>query len=188
MEDNMSFIPKKTIGAPVYKSRGLGIVTGFALIIFLVSAALWGALFLYERYLKEQISQKNDSLKIAQSELEPSLVTSLVLLSGKINAAKSLIQNHKVPSSIFVFLEDNTLKDVRFKDFNFLLSGGDEPSVSMSGLAKSYSSLALQAGVFEKNSIVKRAAFSGFKLDKNGQVGFNVEIVFDPPILDYNLE
>ncbi|MEK9183746.1 MAG: hypothetical protein AAB890_01590 [Patescibacteria group bacterium] len=188
MEDKVSFIPKKTIGASEYKSRGLGVVTGFTLIIFLISAALWGALFLYERYLKEQISQKKSSLQIAQSELEPSLVTSLVLLSGKISAAKTLIQNHKAPSSIFVFLEGNTLKDVRFKDFNFSFSTDGAPSISMSGLAKSYSSLALQAGVFEKSSIVKKAAFSGFKLDKNGQVGFNVEIVFDLSLLAYNLE
>lgn len=188
MEDKISFIPKKTMGAPVYKNRGLGIVTGFALVIFLVSAALWGALFLYKNFLNKQIGEKESSLKTAQSELEPSFVASLALMSGKINAAKSLIQNHKAPSSIFVFLEDNTLKDVRFKDFNFSLAEGGEASISMSGLAKSYSSLALQAGVFEKNAAVKKSSFSSFKLDKNGQVGFNVKIIFNSSILAYSLE
>lgn len=188
MENRVSFIPKKIIGAPVYKSRGLGVFTVFALMVFLVSAALWGGLFLYERYLKEQISEKESSLKIAQSGLESSLIMSLAQLAGKIDAAKSLIKNHKAPSSIFVFLEDNTLKDVRFKNFDFSFSSAGESSVSMSGVAKSYSALALQANAFEKNGNVRKASFSGFKLDKNGWVNFEVEIVFNPSILVYNLE
>ena len=188
MENRVSFIPKKTIGAPAYRGRGLGIFTGFALMIFLVSAALWGALFLYENFLKKQISEKESSLKIAQSKLEPTLITSLAQLAGKIDAAKSLIKNHKAPSSIFVFLQDNTLKDVRFKDFDFSVPGEGESSVSMSGVAKSYSALALQANALEKNNDVRKASFSGFKLDKNGWVNFEVEIIFNPSILAYNLE
>lgn len=188
MENKVSFIPKRTIGAPIYRDKGLGIFTSFALMIFLVSVALWGGMFLYKKYLKEQISQKKLSLEIARSELEPSLITDLARLSDKIDAAKSLIKDHKTPSSIFIFLQNNTLTEVRFKDFKFLLSGGGEPSIIMSGLTKSYSILALQADVFEKNSSVKKTKFSNFKLDKNGWIGFNAEIIFTPSVLVYNLE
>ena len=53
----------------------------------------------------------------------------------------------------------------------------------MTGEARSYTALAEQASVFEKNPLVRRFALANLALKENGNISFGMEIIFDSAIL-----
>jgi hypothetical protein len=55
----------------------------------------------------------------------------------------------------------------------------------MSGLARSFSSVALQSDEFGKNRFIQQPVFSGFSLDDRGDVEFNVTALIDPSVVSY---
>lgn len=188
MEDKISFIPKKNLSPePRGRRSGLGFFIAISALMFFLSGGLWGGLILYEKYLNDNNEQLNISLNKQKGSFETASVKEIVNLSQKINLADRLIKSHKAPSSIFNFLSGYTLKDVRFSSFDFSVSDDGAVSVGMSGLAKSYSDIALQSEAFKSVALVKSALFSDFNLDNKGMVRFAVKIDFDPSIINYKV-
>lgn len=188
MEEKLSFIPKKNITIaplPKVKTAGLGPVVVFSFVMFLVSGMMWGGLIVYKKSLSDQKSQLVSSLEKVKSSMEMPLVDQIIGLSNRTDSAGKVLTNHRIVSPVFVFLEENTVKNVRFNDLKYGYSEKDGHELVMAGVAKSYSDLALQAESFEKSDSVQSVSFSGLALDEKGGVKFDVKMVMNPSMFAY---
>lgn len=186
--ETSSFIPKKSFEKPFYRPQGLGLLLGSSVVLLVVSALLFGGVYFYKNMLEKRVNTLAESLKRAQNAFEPSLILKLNDLADRIKSSENLLSRHKAAGNIFKFLEESTLQSVRFTNFSYKLSKDQEPEVLMKGTAKNYSSLALQVEEFQKNEKVKNIAVSGLFLGDGGIVNFNIDLVFEPDFIKYNIK
>lgn len=185
MEEKLSFIPKKSLNSrPISRGGGGGFVF-FSFLIFILSAALWGGLYMYKNYLGDNINQLEESIKNQKTSFEIPTVNEIIGFSEKVSVAENLLAGHKAFSNVLDFLQDFTMKDVRFNDLNYSFSDTGEPTLTLSGTTRNYARLASQIQNFEKYERVKQVSVSGLTSDVNGVVRFNLKIIIDPAILVY---
>ena len=201
-----SFIPKKPISAPSYSysERGVSIVTIICVIIFFGTVAFAIGAYFYQKHLYAQLKQVSNNLEEARSGFEIDTIKALKRLDTRIESVKSLLDQHIAVSAYFDILENATLQTVRF---NYLsLSSKSNTSVGgaavldnplattlpqnsiqfkMSGVAQSYTSVALQAELFGKTKGFKEPIFSNLGLNDTGAVTFSVAALLDPQVLRY---
>lgn len=192
MDEKSSFIPKKTLSRPVYAESKFSFFPFVSLLLLIISILMLGGVYFYKGFLNKKISVLFDSLKRAEDILDPVFVDQMQSLDSKMETAKTLLAQHKMPTAIFEFLEQSTLKTVRFSNFDLAINlpkdfgGGAEVVLNLSGNANSYASLALQSREFQKNENVKNIILSGLSLGETGDVKFSAKIIIDPSYLIYN--
>lgn len=189
-----SFIPKKSLAtASQNKNKSIsdtgssiGIVFLITLIIFISVIALAVAVFLYQQFLLQNIEKKRESLDRARAAFEPALIEEIGRLDVRMTSAREILDNHKALSSFFDLLEANTLASLQFENLGYKT---DETtgkiSVSMSGIASSFSSVALQSDIFGENKFIQEPIFSNLNLDNKGNIVFDFTAFIDPRLLSY---
>lgn len=180
-----SFIPKKSFDVgPAKPKRGAGIIFTIATLLAIISVVAAGGTFAYERFLESSITRKKEELQKARAAFEPELIRELSHLDTKLKTAKELLSSHLAISGVFDLLEETTLETVRFTDFGYAI----EPTgirVSLAGVARSFTSVALQSDEFGKSRFIREPVFSGFKLNDRGDVQFNASALIDPAVVSY---
>lgn len=176
-----SFIPKKPITETQSYAGGntVSIFSLLAILIFIVVALSSGAVYFWKNSLESQSADKSAQLKKAQASYEPATIQRLIRTDARIKSATEILSNHISPSLIFSVLEDNTLKNVRFKSFEYLASANGTVAISMKGQAKNFSTIALQSDVFAENKYIKNPILSDLSLDSSGLVSFNFTASLD---------
>ena len=176
-----SFIPKKPVTAKSSSApNGMGIILLIAMVLFLASVTGGVAVFLYQSYLVNDISNMQKSFKINEDAFDPDSISTYVTLNKRITVANALLSNHVALSNIFSVIGQATLKTVRFTSFSYTEGTAGKSVISMKGQAKdnnnSYNSVAKQTEVFSENPTSKyitNPIFDGLNLDQNGNVVFN---------------
>jgi hypothetical protein len=120
-------------------------------------------------------------------------IESLVELNSRTNVAKDLLSKHVAVSPIFNFLQQTTLKSVRFTNFSFTSSGKDSSgsnrvAVQMSGQARNWETVASQADEFGKidwRKIISEPKISNLSLNADGSVSFLFSAFVSPDFLVY---
>jgi len=191
-----SFIPKKpvTMSGQV-RSGSMSLFLLISIIIFLVSLGLAGYVFLEKSILIQKINADKSTIEANKNGLTSDSVTieSLVELNSRINISKDLLNRHISVSPIFNFLQQATLKSVRFNNFNFSSTGKDASganriSVQMSGIAKGWETVASQADEFGKSDwrkIISEPKISNLNLNTDGSVSFLFSAYVSPDFLFY---
>lgn len=184
-----SFIPKKPLAeerAPAQAAPKRGLLSLIAGIVFFATIAAAGGVYLYRASLASQVAELSASLDRARSAFEPSLVETLQTLDKRLTAAKEVLANHVTISPIFQSLEDLTLKSVRFTKFTYAIPEDTKLlTVTMTGTARSYTSIALQSDMLGRNKYFQDVVFSNLQLDSAGNVGFDLEFTVDPSYVNY---
>ena len=187
-----SFIPKKSLAAASqskdrYGARtksSIGIVFLITLIMFIGVVALAIGMFLYQQFLLQNIEKKKDSIERARAAFEPALIEEIGRIDVRMTSAREILDNHKAPSVLFDLLEDATLTSIQFKNLNYGMKEG-RISISMGGVASSFSSVALQSDIFGKNKFIQEPIFSNLNLDDKGNVIFDFSAFVDIRLLSY---
>lgn len=188
-----SFIPKGPITSAIpnssvrQRSQDKGLFYFLSLIIFSVSVILALGVFGYKFYLKYSIAQMGADLENARATLQPEVIGELTRLDNRIISSRELITKHLILSPLFKFLELSTPKTVRFTDFNFLKTP-QGLELSISGEARGYAVLALQAEILDKSQYFKNSIFSNLGLNEKGDVNFTLKTVIDPTLASYQKE
>ena len=159
----------------------LGFVAG---LIFSASVILALGIFAYELYLNYAIKSMARNLEDARAALEPETVIELTDLNKRIASTDELISRHSSLSVLFDFLEDNTLKGVRFSNFSYSTTQ-QGLVVIMRGEALGYAALALQAEAFNQSKILENPVFSDLNLDERGNVVFSMKAGVNPNSISY---
>ncbi len=183
-----SFIPKRPIavGGPSTSSRHLSPLSLVAFIILFAAIILAVGVLVWKISLERDIRDLQGELQAAKEVLDDDVISELVAVSSRLQAAKTLLNNHRAVSAFFDFLEPITMKNVRFRNFTFTAAANNQVSVSMDGEAIGFATLALQSDVILSNAqYFKQPAFSGVAVDKNGVVNFRFTSLIDPSIVSY---
>lgn len=181
-----SFIPKGPVSpsgnfnAPKSKS----LVSTIAVFIFALSIVMAIGVFGYERYLLARIGTMGSDLETARTTIKPEVIKDLSRMDARITSTATLLKKHTALSSLFKFIEANTLRNVRFTEFSY---GTTDKGIilSMKGEARGYSAVALQSEMFNRSPYIKTPVFSDLDLDTKGNVTFSFQATLDPLLISY---
>lgn len=189
-----SFIPKKPLTeSGQKKSGGMSLFLLLSIIIFLISLGSVAYVVLFKQAYIKTIEEEQKTIETNKNGLVSDSLTieSLVELDSRINVANKLLKNHIAVSPMFDFLQQATLKSVRFKNFSFTSSGKDSVnrvSIQMSGQAKDWETVALQADEFGKTEwkkIISEPKVSNLSLNSDGSISFVFSAYINPNYLVY---
>ncbi|MBA3550906.1 hypothetical protein H0W32_01715 [Patescibacteria group bacterium] len=172
-----TFIPKKPLIQTTNNRspRTINFFTLISLIVFITTAILAAGVWGYQKYLTKNIITLETTLNTELEKFEPALVADLGRLDTRLKSAKSLLNQHIALSSLFDFLSKVTLPSVRFSSFRYAING-QKITLNMTGQARSFSAVALQASELqqEKNlNYIQNPLFSNLNLDEAGNVKFD---------------
>jgi len=102
----------------------------------------------------------------------------------KITDFSTLVDNHKISSNVFNFIEEKTLPNVMFSSINLSEVAG---TIDVSGNSESMDTLSSQVHIFEENKdTVKSINVLSSQVADNGQVRFTMSLSLDPKIFAYS--
>lgn len=184
-----SFIPKKPVLAGTQASvKGTTsittVVSVFIFVVMLVSAG--GLYFYYNYYLLK--NKESLSLNLAQirDSFDKDTITELETYDKRTIASTEILGSHIVLSPLFELINELTLPSIQYTNFSHNTLNNTF-SVKMSGIARDYKSIALEADVFntDKGRMFKDVIFSNLTENKNNYVTFDLEFNVDPLLLSY---
>lgn len=190
-----SFIPKRPVSAepiaPVSSGRTVGILSFITFIIVAGTAASFGGVYFYQKTIDAQKADLQAQITQAQEGLSSTFVADMKRLSQRIEGVKKLIGSHVVVTPIFQALQATTLQSVQYQDFSYELttdatSKVQTVTVSIKGVARNYSTLALQSDAFAKSTLIRNPVFSGLTVEEKTQrVGFKLTFTVNAEDLSY---
>ena len=186
-EFQTSFIPKKPMTEEKIKEREpVSPVRFLVLLFFILMLVLGGGLYAYKIFLAKRLIAIDAQLTRSEKSFDEGLISDIQGLYKRITASKEVLSNHVVVSPLFKTLEKNTLRSVRFNqfDYNFKRDTG-KIEAKMSGQASSYTALALQASLLGKEKGFINQVFSNLDVDQKGRVTFNLNFSIDPSFIAY---
>lgn len=185
-----SFIPHDAGDIKITPPRIGG--AGFAELILLVcivlvvaSGALAGAVFIYKQYLQTATNSKKEQLQRAKEAFDPSLIQQLTRLDDRMHAGSKVLAQHVAPSVFLEALSQATLTTIAFTSMTIDDNDLQHINVKFSGVAQSVNSIALQAQVFGKNSVIANPIFSNIGRQPDG-VHFNLTVAVNPKSIGYD--
>lgn len=177
-----SFIPKRPVSTDAVsapkKSRSVGILSLLATIVVIATVVSFAGVYLYQRQLDSQKINTQKEVEDAKDDIGSDFLTDMKELNARIEGVKDLINTHIVVSPIFSALEETTLRSIQYKTFKYdfvidPVSKAKMVEVSLTGVAKSYETIALQSDAFIKAPLIKNPVFSGLTVDeKVGTIDF----------------
>ncbi len=182
-----SFIPKK----PLADTRGGGggvysILFLVSLLIFITSVLSAGGAFMYTRFLNLSLNEKKASLEKSKQAYDLPTIQALVRFDSRINESRRILEKHLTPSAIFTFLSQQTLVKVRFTDFDYTISSTEgSVNIQMTGVADSFSTIALQSDQFGSSKSLRDVVFSNISVGEGSNVSFSVSAKVDPALIFY---
>ncbi len=191
-----SFIPKKPILSATTSSprvhESMSIFTFLAIIFLIISCLASLGLYLYRGTLIVKVKTMQASLKATKSDFEADTISELQFFDKRMSASRGVLAGHKVLSPVFSLLSSLTIPSVQFTKFTTdSTEDGKNINVKMSGVAKDYKSIALQAQVFNSNQgkYFKDVVFSNLTLSEDkehkGYVKFEIAFSVDPALISY---
>lgn len=186
-----SFIPKKPIISNTTSSGG-GSTTSISMIvsifILVVMLLAFGGLYVYKNFylLKNKESLSANLFKIRDS-FNKDTITELEIFDKRTSIAKQILAGHVVLSPLFEKINELTLSSIQYTKFEHKVTN-NLFIVMMSGIARDYKSIAVQADIFnaDKGQAFKDVIFSNLTKDKNNFVTFDVQFSVDPSLLSYS--
>lgn len=184
-----SFIPKKPLAEPVVRQKfTIGIFGFIGLIVFVLTAASAGGIYVYQKNIVQQLSDKQAQLNNARNSIESPFIDEAKTLGRRITDANEILSNHIIVSPIFQALQINTLKTVQFTHFQYETpqTPKDPIKISMSGIARDYTSIALESDQLAKNKNIQNPLFSGLALDPaTGNVTFSLDFTVTSDFVNF---
>jgi len=142
---------------------------------------------LYKNYLTTQKDTLSTSIAKVRGNFNESTISELELFSKRYSSANIVLKNHIVLSPLFSLIADLTIPSIQYTKFDHQ-STDTGFVVKMSGIARDYKSVAIQADIFnsDKGRYFKNVIFSDLTKDRTNYVLFNVEFTVDPELLSYS--
>ena len=184
-----TFIPKKPIvpetSGPTPTSRPVGLLSTISTILFFVAIICAIGVYVWEKYETQQSAKLAASIALVEKSFEPQLITQLQTLDTQLKSANSILANHTVVTPIFNVLASSTLPQVQFTKMSLIDDATKGLTVTMSGVANSYQTIAQESDVLGSTSAFKNVLFSNFVLTTSGQISFDLSFYVDPSISNF---
>jgi hypothetical protein len=182
-----SFIPKKPIETEAVASKpSVSLFMVITILLLIIMGIASGGLFLYKNYLINQKDVLSSSLIKVRDSFEKDTIDELGLFDKRTRAAKQILSSHIVLSPMFTLLGSITIPQIQYTKFEHQTVDKGF-SVKISGLARDYKSIALEADMFNssKGRSFRNVVFSNLTKQSNNYVGFDLGFDVDPTLLSY---
>lgn len=182
-----TFIPHEAVVSSSARRGASGLTELFllvAIVLFIISGALAGGVFLYSQYLQNSNTAKLSQLNSAEAAFDPTLVQQLTRLNTRMSAAQTLLSGHLAPSLLFGMLQQSTVQDIEFTSLAYDATDPVQITLMMTGVAGSVNSIALEAQVFSQSGIITDPIFSNIDAEQDG-VHFNFTALVNPSAVSY---
>ena len=170
-----SFIPKKNYKKEKSKGQYNNLLLIFSVVIFVGTLIVSSGVFFYKSFLEKEIANKSVILEREKGNFDLSLIQKLARFDKRIEVTKQILEEHITLIPLFDFLEENTLKEVMFENFNFEIIKGKQ-YLRLDGKANSYAAVAVQSDVLAKNKDIIDPVFSELGINSDGDVIFAVDM------------
>lgn len=155
--------------------QGGSILFYISLGLFFVIGAGLGGLFLLNKAQKEARETLVEEVDQKQSNLRTDLLDQIFLLEQRLKNLRTLLSEHVFSSNAIALIEQDTLPQARFFNFNF---DAVARKLDMTGEAINYAMVARQIGIFERDPQVESVEFGGLSIGGNNLAGFKISIIF----------
>ena len=175
------------VSETVKNNSGINLFLLISIVVFVVALIAVVSFYLWRNNLIAQIKQQSDQLVLLQKQTEKTTINSLISLDDLLNTSNELLRKHVAISPLFLFLQANTITDVRFKNFNFSYGDQGKINVKMSGLAKDFNTISAQTEAFNKATKkgIVNPIYSDFSPQMDGTVSFNFSAELDSSLINY---
>ncbi len=191
-----SFIPKRPVSTePVRtsapKSKMVSIISFLAVIAVIATGLSYGGVYLWGTQLASQKIKTDTEINDARNGIGTDFLATMKRLDARISGVQALLGKHIVVTPIFQALQDTTLRNVQYKTFTYAFvpdpkTKGTLVEVTLTGTAKSYSTIALQSDAYTKSSLIRNPIFSNLTVDdKTNAISFKLVFTVLPSALSY---
>lgn len=160
--------------------RGGSFLFFVVLAVFFVMAASSGGLALLNKAQSAAQETLWEEVRGKEGSLRTELLAQIFLIEQRLRNLRLILAEHVFTSNVLRLLEQETLPQVRFLNFNF---DAASRKLDMTGEAASYSILARQIGVLERNPNIERVEFGGLAIGGNNLAGFKLTLIFKKSLL-----
>ncbi len=189
-----SFIPKQSLSVDARPKEHIGLFLLLSIVVLIVALLFLGGTYGYRFYLSDEINRPcaadsgNElescgllaSLERRRQSLDEGSILGFELLDHQLKRASEILVSHKTFLPVLKFLEDETLRSVKYTSLN---QTGN--MLDLKGVARSYEGVALQSIEFSESPMVEDFIFSDVNADATGDVGFSLKLTHDPTLLSY---
>lgn len=189
-----SFIPKRSLdqGGSSRPKTPFNLLHICSMTLFIAALVATAGIFGYSYLLERQVEKARTEVAAKEKNFNYAVVQEIVDFDNQLKAASTILKNHTAASALFTVLEENTLVNLRFTDFEFSYLSPSRVALSMKGTARSFGAVARQAEVFSTASSTRSyfhdPIFSDLNLDEKGNVNFTFLTTIDPELLAYKAD
>ncbi|MBI4779515.1 hypothetical protein HY797_03645 [Candidatus Falkowbacteria bacterium] len=150
-----------------WRSRITIIITAILMPIFIIGAVYYGLVFYQKSKQAKNLAQAQKFAELEQTISKEEIgLKEILAFQGQLKIVSQIFEKHLYWTNFFKFLEDNTIRDVYFMDFDGDTSG----NYVMDSLAVNYSSIAEQVNVFKNNKRVTAVQAEGGEMTKGDDI------------------
>lgn len=190
-----SFIPKSTLERPTESTTSaVGLLFVISLMLFLISAIIFGSTMLYKSLIYNEINATCDAtgdgtqscglkatVERERHNIDQLTIMALQRLDKKLAAVGKLVEQHKDLLRVFKLLEQNTLPTIGYTSFAY-----SPKNITLDGKALSFEDIAVQSQVFteaKRNNQLVEFMFSDLDQDDKGNIKFKLTLVINPELI-----
>jgi hypothetical protein len=158
------------------------VIYNLALTFILITVFAY-VLFSYKIYLYNgQIDDVNKRISSYGTPEQKEYEKEIFAAKKKIDDFSSIIGDHKISSNILSFVQDHTISNVWFSNFDMSQTTDD---LKLSVQAQNIDAVSKQILVFEQeDTYVKKVSLSGVSKSVDGGVSFSLDLLLEPKIFN----
>ena len=177
-------------------TKGPGFYITFLILFIAILVSI--GLFVYIKIIEGSIDEKLAQIKRYEAAFEPSAMNELIRADTRLTQANTLVENHVTVSEYLTLLEQVTLRSIRYETLSFstgnvMVQTGQgastqtptAPAVILSGQARDFKQIALQADEYGKNADIRNPVVSNLNIDANDLAVFSVTKNIDQRLVSY---
>jgi len=156
----------------------------YSVCALLAAVVLCYFIFSFKIYLQNQkINEIQNRIAAFGTDEQRKAEKEVLDYKKKIDDFTKIVNNRKISSNIFSFIEANTLSNVWFSNFDMQES---DNKIKLSGESENMETFSRQVQVFEKSGdYVKDVSISDSEVQTTGKIKFVLDISLDPKIFTY---
>jgi len=154
----------------------------FSLFLLGLSIFLYvGLRFGYRGYLNSESERLEGELSKLSESVQREDREEFIKFYSQIANLKTVLDEHGFSGNAFHFLEKNTIIPIYFKSARF---DGLDQKLELSGVARSYESLAQQIDIFSRQKEVINVQLGNADSGEDLSVNFSATLIFDPSLFE----
>ncbi|HLD70745.1 MAG TPA: hypothetical protein VI937_02595 [Negativicutes bacterium] len=178
-----SILEAKSVPETSAKDKWLKVAFWVAVVLLVGAVFCYGMFWLKAHLLNQALAEVDSQALRYGTQAEKDAEKNVLTTQKQINDFAVVLNSQKITSNVFTFIEQKTLPNVWFSNFNLSQSSSE---LRLSGEAEDMATLSQQFKVFEdSNDHIKNISVFNSQISSTGRVSFLMNITVLPKIFEY---